>query len=734
MKLCRHHHYLHRQQRQLASGILSLAWMTVGGMGLTVATNTAAKAEVQTGWQWVVNSNQDGAIQADEGLTLREAIALANGTLTRDRLSPAEQAQMTTTTDGRVQIIFNLPPDQTTIRLTDLLPDISRPNLVIDGTTQPGYIAGDSPISTIPIVTLMPAPKAEVFRGLTLVANGIVVRGLRLFGFTGRYRDTAITPPGDILIAHRLPPPDTTQQQQPAKFWSFYEGDIPPKDIVIEGNWLGIPPRGMDVSGITPSAFGVVVFNSQGAKVQRNWIANHSGSGIITSVRADNLQILDNLLTRNGFAGMPDAIRLEGSVDNTEVRRNWICENAGSGIYLFNPQGSTQIVNNQIDDNGKKFRRAGIYVMGQDHQILSNQITQQPGSGVVVASYPRSRRNRIEDNQFAAVQGLSIDLNTQDNVGVQDFEVGDGPNPLRNSENRRLDTGNAAINPPEFLSPEFYFRDNKVNIDGMADPGSTIQLYRAIPDQPPPGKNGSDPAWLPAYPLYGPLSEVLETLTTDEKGKFQATLTDLKPGDRITAIATDPLYGTSEPARNAVVVSLDNGTEPLPSPATSPVVSPPCITTAPPIQAEKPPIPTPIPEPIRIQVPRNIHFALDKDNISPASAQLLDRVVQVLTQYPSLLIDLIGHTDLRNTEAYNQALGLRRATATRNYLIRQGVDPQRITIRSDGESRLKVIGNQPIDHARNRRVEMMFKNMQAMEITFEDLETDLQLEPPLRPK
>ena len=77
---------------------------------------------------------------------------------------------------------------------------------------------------------------------------------------------------------------------------------------------------------------------------------------------------------------------------------------------------------------------------------------------------------------------------------------------------------------------------------------------------------------------------------------------------------------------------------------------------------------------------------------------------------------------------YNIALGRRRALSTRKYLLQQGIAPERMTIRTFGESQLKEPGSSIMEHARNRRVEMIFKDLRGMEIIFEDLEIDLQPE------
>ena len=161
---------------------------------------------------------------------------------------------------------------------------------------------------------------------------------------------------------------------------------------------------------------------------------------------------------------MPDGIRLEGSIDNSVIRRNLMCGNDGAGIFLFKPEGAATIQDNTIKFNGQRLRRAAIYLMGDGHRVTGNTINNQKGSGVVVTAFGHgsrnpSHRNLIQTNRFTNLEGLSIDLNTRRHSSAQDFQRGDGPNPVRNSDNRRLDTGNLAINAPQFLSPEFFVMD-----------------------------------------------------------------------------------------------------------------------------------------------------------------------------------------------------------------------------------------------------------------------------------
>ena len=691
-----------------------------------VAHPSSVKMPVETPTQplrVVVNSSQDGPALPDDGLTLREAIEVVNGALAVSQLSPSEQDQITPLgANAASEISFNLPTADP-IRLAAVLPAIATPGLTIDGATQPGYDPSQSATAEIeipiPVVAITPAEGAEVFRGLTIVADNVTVRGLSLYGFTSDHRATESTPPADIFIAHRLPPPDTSQQRTPAAYFPFYDDNTPPQGILIEHNWLGMTPTGEMPE--PPSAFGVSVFNSRGATIRRNRISHHDGSGIITGARAENLQVTENIIVGNGLAGMPDGIRLEGRIGNGLINGNLVCGNDGGGIFLFKPEGSVEIRDNDIKFNGQRLRRAAVYLMGNNHQVVDNTIINQKGPGVVVTAFTQggntqSQRNLIRNNRFNNLEGLSIDLNTRRHSYVQAFQRGDGPNPVRNSGNRRRETGNAAINAPQFYSPEFFVLNDRVVVEGVADPGAEIDLYLTQ------GDDGE----------YGPLNQPLATVPTDEDGYFSFASTELQAGDRVSAIATDPRYGTSEPALNTVVRSLDPAVETLQ--ATSLQSGgmgemPQCTTPPEPVAAQPPPPEPLIPESLQLQVPRNVHFGLDRDTISPASSVVLDQIATVLRQYPTLVVDLHGHTDYRASNAYNQDLALRRARHARQYLLQQGIDPSRMTIRSLGETQLLSAGNERLDHARNRRVEFIFQDVRGIDITFVDQEIDLQLEP-----
>ena len=696
--------YSDRQNR-----ILLLTAMIIG---LIPWGRALAQSDLQS-FKVVVNSDRD-TINPDSELTLREAISLANNTLPYSNLSPAEQQQVKKIASN-TQIEFDLFAENAVIKLQDTLPPLVAPGLVIDGTSHPDYDSNDTatveiPIP-IPVVSLTAAEGKNIFRGLTIAGDRITVKGLSIYGFGHPGSTTNTTPSADIVISSSLPV--AHEELQP------YVSADPPQDVAIIDNWLGLPP---DESLTTiPSSFGVWLFDGVNTKIQRNRIYHHGGSAILTSKQARKTQILENIIVGNGLRGMPHAIYLEGQIDDTAIADNLLCANDGSGIYLFKPEGKITVKNNAIKYNGRRVPSAAVYLIGNDHQILNNQIIGQTGTGVTVAAYPQSIRNIITNNSFDDLAGLSIDLNTRNHTGKPFFKLGDGVNPPRNSPNRKKDTANRAINAPQFLSEDFFIIDGRVSIDGVADPYTKITLYRVEPNI----LNSEVP--LASYSEnHGPLSTPLFDTVTDAEGRFRFTSDDLEPGV-VSAIATRPDYGTSEPAFNAVIKSLEG------SETTSvPTITIPNCTTKPVARVSDPPVELetepPEADTVTVSVPTNIHFALDKSDIYPKSADVLNRIAGVLKQHSFLTIEIQGHTDIRASDQYNLTLSKKRAIAARNYLMQQGVEPERMTILPLGESKLKQPGNTSLEHAYNRRVEINFQDLRGIEIIFEEQDSDLQVE------
>src|SRR5690606_19739362 len=90
---------------------------------------------------------------------------------------------------------------------------------------------------------------------------------------------------------------------------------------------------------------------------------------------------------------------------------------------------------------------------------------------------------------------------------------------------------------------------------------------------------------------------------------------------------------------------------------------------------------------IILNMPSNITFAIDQDQIVPAFYPTLDSVAIVLRKFNRSLIDVDGHTDSTGSAAHNQALSERRAYSVANYLGSRGVDQRRMSAMGYGQDR-----------------------------------------------
>ena len=97
---------------------------------------------------------------------------------------------------------------------------------------------------------------------------------------------------------------------------------------------------------------------------------------------------------------------------------------------------------------------------------------------------------------------------------------------------------------------------------------------------------------------------------------------------------------------------------------------------------------TPIDKPIELP---NILYDFGKWDLRPESMISLDKLVETLIDNPNVTIELMSHTDSRDTEEYNQDLSQKRAQVVVQYLIEKGIEPGRLSAKGYGESTPKVV-------------------------------------------
>jgi peptidoglycan-associated lipoprotein len=105
---------------------------------------------------------------------------------------------------------------------------------------------------------------------------------------------------------------------------------------------------------------------------------------------------------------------------------------------------------------------------------------------------------------------------------------------------------------------------------------------------------------------------------------------------------------------------------------------------------------------------KTIYFDFDKADIRPGDAKVLDANAAWLKSNDHLVL-VEGHCDERGTNEYNLALGEKRAKATMNYLVAQGVPANRITVISYGEERPTCSEHAEACWSKNRRAAPLVK-------------------------
>ena len=109
------------------------------------------------------------------------------------------------------------------------------------------------------------------------------------------------------------------------------------------------------------------------------------------------------------------------------------------------------------------------------------------------------------------------------------------------------------------------------------------------------------------------------------------------------------------------------------------------------------------PDEMLAKVGSTVYFGYDESTLSAEAQATLDRQAAFLKANPAIRIVIEGHCDERGTREYNLALGDRRASAARDYLVAKGVNASRLTTISYGKERPAVGGSNDTSYALNRR-------------------------------
>ena len=111
-------------------------------------------------------------------------------------------------------------------------------------------------------------------------------------------------------------------------------------------------------------------------------------------------------------------------------------------------------------------------------------------------------------------------------------------------------------------------------------------------------------------------------------------------------------------------------------------------------------------EGIQVTFDSGLLFDFDSDAIRPDAGKNLVELARSLNKYPKSQLLIVGHTDSKGDEAYNQSLSLRRSNSAASFLSSQNVERSRISTNGRGE--LEPVASNDTDAGRqlNRRVEV----------------------------
>jgi len=102
---------------------------------------------------------------------------------------------------------------------------------------------------------------------------------------------------------------------------------------------------------------------------------------------------------------------------------------------------------------------------------------------------------------------------------------------------------------------------------------------------------------------------------------------------------------------------------------------------------------------------KGIFFDVDRDTIKPASYETLRKAVRVLQDFPTVKVEISGHTDIDGDREHNLDLSQRRAESVKRHLVNAGIDAARLTTRGAGPDEPIADNTTARGKAQNRRIQ-----------------------------
>lgn len=227
-----------------------------------------------------------------------------------------------------------------------------------------------------------------------------------------------------------------------------------------------------------------------------------------------------------------------------------------------------------------------------------------------------------------------------------------------------------------------YFSSN-----GLEENGKGREIYRVeLPGEARPGKVVCVKGTVTDADSRAPLRALVELTDLPTGQKCQSLYTDDVTGKFSVCYPAGRKFGLSVSAKPYLFGSVD-----LNDSAKKITVSLPKIEKG------------------RKMALRNLYFAFDSYRLQPESTPELKRLGRFLLEYPSVKIEIAGHTDNVGNDTYNRELSEKRAKAVVDFLVSGGISPERLTYKGYGATQPLVPNDTEADRAQNRRTEFAIK-------------------------
>jgi outer membrane protein OmpA-like peptidoglycan-associated protein len=249
----------------------------------------------------------------------------------------------------------------------------------------------------------------------------------------------------------------------------------------------------------------------------------------------------------------------------------------------------------------------------------------------------------------------------------------------------------------EFLTQYTNGAGDKMDVVGRIGYHPGVRVYYVPPPPPPP-----PPPPTPAHEL-------------SVKANCNPCTVEIGKTSTVTAVATDSIGCSVTYAWSAPAGTFTNGTAQN-TPWTAPMQEGPVPVT---VTVTCPTDGKTASDTVNIQVVRpaaappivfeDVHFDFDRYSLRPEALRTLDEAVAVLQKNADVRVEIEGHTCNIGTAEYNLALGERRATSVRDYLISRGITADRFRTVSYGEERPKYDNAREETRRLNRRAALLVR-------------------------